>query len=79
MNQSVGSRAAPSRRAREESNVKGKPDEPTARGMAPMALAHVVCCGALLRRGCHPAQQDSIFTSLPKVWAASFSPSTVVR
>lgn len=27
----------------------------------------------------HPAQQDSCFTSLLKVCAASFSPSTIVR
>lgn len=27
----------------------------------------------------YPAQQDNFFTSLSKVWAASFNPSTVVR
>lgn len=27
----------------------------------------------------HPAQQDNCFTSLVKVWAVSFSPSTIVR
>ena len=30
-------------------------------------------------RELYPAQQDSFFTSLSKVCAASFSPSTVVR
>ena len=48
MSESVSSRATPSWRTREESNVKGKSDEPKARGMAPMALGHVICCGALL-------------------------------
>lgn len=27
----------------------------------------------------HPAQQESCFTSLANVWAASLSPSTMVR
>ena len=35
--------------------------------------------GKLFPCRCHPAQHESMVTSLPKLSAASFRPSTVVR